>query len=83
MTLKGSNGSVSKITVSLKYIPVKIRLDPSESINNQGNLRVNILDANNLPVADRNGFSNPYCKFDLNGKEIYKTKIQKKTLYPI
>ena len=57
-------------------------LDPSESINNMGNLRVDILDADDLPAADRNGFSDPYCKFILNGREIYKTKTQKKTLHP-
>lgn len=82
LVLKDSDGSVSRITISLKYIPVKMHLDPSESINNQGNLRVDVLDADDLPAADRNGFSDPYCKFDLNGKEIYKTKIQKKTLHP-
>ncbi|KAL9583913.1 MAG: hypothetical protein Q9203_004883 [Teloschistes exilis] len=82
LVLKGSDGSISRITVSLRYIPVKMQLDPSESINNQGNLRVDVLDADDLPAADRNGFSDPYCKFDLNGKEIYKTKIQKKTLHP-
>ncbi|KAL8923082.1 MAG: hypothetical protein Q9172_003292 [Xanthocarpia lactea] len=82
LVLKGSDGSVSRITVSLKYIPVKMHLNPSESINNQGNLRVDVLDADDLPAADRNGYSDPYCKFDLNGKEIYKTKIQKKTLHP-
>ena len=57
-------------------------LDPSESINNMGNLRVDVLDGADLPAADRNGFSDPYCKFNLNGKEMYKTKIQKKTLHP-
>lgn len=43
---------------------------------------MDVLDADDLPAADRNGFSDPYCKFELNGKEIYKTKIQKKTLHP-
>lgn len=57
-------------------------LDPSESINNMGNLRVDVLDADDLPAADRNGFSDPYCKFNLNGNEMYKTKTQKKTLHP-
>lgn len=80
--LKGNDGSTSKITVSLKYIPVKMELDPSESINNMGTLRVDVLDAADLPAADRNGYSDPYCKFNLNGKEVYKTKIQKKTLHP-
>ena len=59
-----------------------MELDPSESINNMGNLRVDVLDADDLPAADRNGYSDPYCKFNLNGKEIYKTKVQKKTLHP-
>lgn len=59
-----------------------MQLDPSESINNMGTLRVDVLDAADLPSADRNGYSDPYCKFKLNGKEVYKTKIQKKTLHP-
>lgn len=59
-----------------------MKLDPSESINNMGNLRVDVLDAEDLPSADRNGKSDPYCKFELNGEEVYKTKVQKKTLHP-
>ncbi|KAH8719146.1 hypothetical protein GQ44DRAFT_742030 [Phaeosphaeriaceae sp. PMI808] len=82
LILKDKHGHESKITVSLKYIPVKMRLDPSESFNNQGTLRVDVLDAEKLPAADRNGFSDPYCKFMLNDKEVYKTKTQKKTLNP-
>ena len=82
LILKGAEGTISRITVSMKYIPVKMDLDPSESINNMGTLRLDILDAADLPAADRNGYSDPYCKFILNGKEIYKTKTQKKTLHP-
>ncbi|EEQ86686.1 hypothetical protein RJZ56_006914 [Blastomyces dermatitidis] len=82
LTLRSNDGSTSKITVSLKYIPVKMKLDPRESINNMGTLRVDVLDAADLPSADRNGFSDPYCKFKLNGKEVFKTKVQKKTLHP-
>lgn len=59
-----------------------MQLDPSESINNMGKLRVDVLDASDLPAADRNGYSDPYCKFELNGREIFKTKTQKKTLHP-
>lgn len=82
LTLKGPDGAVSRVTVSLKYLPVKMLLDPSESINNMGSLRVDVLDAADLPSMDRNGFSDPFCKFELNGKGVYKTKIQKKTLHP-
>lgn len=59
-----------------------MQLDPSESINNMGQLRVDVLDAADLPAADRNGFSDPYCKFILNGKTVFKTQTQKKTLHP-
>ena len=82
LTLKSKNGALSKVVVKLRYLPVKMQLDPSESINNSGTLRVDVLDAVDLPSADRNGFSDPYCKFRLNDKEVYKTKVQKKTLHP-
>jgi Ca2+-dependent lipid-binding protein len=76
------DGHESKITVSLKYLPIQMKLDPSESFNNMGNLRVDVCDAADLPAADRNGFSDPYCRFFLNGKDVYKTDKQKKTLHP-
>ncbi|KAK2790498.1 hypothetical protein FQN52_005515 [Onygenales sp. PD_12] len=82
LTLRSNEGATSKVTVMLKYIPVKMKLDPRESINNMGTLRVDVLDAADLPSADRNGYSDPYCKFKLNGKEVFKTKVQKKTLHP-
>src|SRR3569833_1949040 len=81
--MKGEDGKVSSVKVSLKYIPVKMDLDPSESMNNMGNLRVDVLDATDLPSADSNGKSDPYCKFELNGQEVFKTKVQKKTLTPV
>ena len=80
--MKSPDGASSRVTVKLRYIPVQMVLDPSESINNMGTLRVDVLDAAELPAADRNGFSDPFCRFKLNGKEVYKTKIQKKTLHP-
>jgi hypothetical protein len=82
LKLRDDQGQISSIKVSLKYIPVKMDLDPSESINNMGKLRVDVLDGTDLPSADRNGFSDPYCKFDLNGHTVFKTKVQRKTLHP-
>ncbi|EKD15565.1 uncharacterized protein L3040_009107 [Drepanopeziza brunnea f. sp. 'multigermtubi'] len=82
LKLKDNQGQFCSIKVSLKYIPVKMQLDPSESMNNMGKLRVDVLDASNLPSADRNGYSDPYCLFELNGKDVFKTKVQKKTLQP-
>lgn len=82
ITMKDEHGHASNVTVSMRFLPVKMQLDPSESFNNQGNLRVEVLDAADLPAADRNGYSDPYCKFSLNGKEVFKTNKQKKTLHP-
>jgi Ca2+-dependent lipid-binding protein len=82
LKLKDEDGHVYSIRVSLKYVPVKMKLDPSESINNMGNLRIDVLDAQDLPSADSNGKSDPFTKFELNGQEVFKTKTQKKTLNP-
>ncbi|KAK5663647.1 hypothetical protein OQA88_4078 [Cercophora sp. LCS_1] len=82
LKMKDEEGNVYSIKVSLKYVPVKMVLDPSESINNMGNLRVDVLDAQNLPAADSNGKSDPYVKFEFNGQEVFKSKTQKKTLNP-
>ena len=82
LKLKDDEGNLYSIKVSLKYVPVNMVLDPSESINNMGNLRVDVLGAQNLPSADSNGKSDPYVKFELNGQEVFKSKVQKKTLSP-
>lgn len=82
LKLRTEDGRDGWVKVRLKYIPIMMDLDPSESINNMGKLRVDVLDAADLPSADRNGKSDPYCKFELNGQEVYKTKVQKKTLSP-
>ncbi|PYH90388.1 tricalbin [Aspergillus ellipticus CBS 707.79] len=82
LILRSEQGEVSKVTVSARYIPVHMKLDATESINNMGTLWVDVLDAAELPSADRNGFSDPYCKFRINDEVIYKTKVQKKTLHP-
>ena len=80
--LKSNNGEVYTVKVSMKYIPVQIVLDASESINNMGDLRVELVEGKNLPAADRSGYSDPYCQFILNGEKIFKSKVIKKTLNP-
>lgn len=82
LVLRSSEGEVSKVTVSGRFIPVRMDLDPKESFNNMGTLRVDVLDAADLPSADRNGYSDPYCKFVYGGETAHKTKVQKKTLHP-
>jgi len=38
-----------------------------------------VMDASDLPSADRMSYSDPYGNFQLNGNEVDKTKTQKKT----
>lgn len=82
LTLPSKVHGASKITVTLKYVPILMALDERESITNMGTLRVDVLDAADLPAADRNGKSDPYVIFELNGDRVHKTEVQKKTLHP-
>ncbi|POS83696.1 hypothetical protein EPUL_005364 [Erysiphe pulchra] len=82
LKLISDDDEVCIVKVTMKYIPLNMKLDPCESINNMGKLRVDVLDASQLPSADRNGYSDPFCRFELNGKDVFKTKVQKKTLHP-
>lgn len=80
--LKYADGSICTMEVSLRYIPVDIELDPSESINNMGDLAIDLIDGKNLPAADRSGKSDPFCVFLLNDEKVFKSKVVKKTLNP-
>ncbi|KAF2669361.1 tricalbin [Microthyrium microscopicum] len=82
LVLRDDHGTESTVTVKLKFIPIKMKLDPSESFRNMGQLRVDVVEASGLPAADRNGYSDPYCKFILNEKEVHKTERKNKTLNP-
>ncbi|KAL9937202.1 hypothetical protein V8E36_003611 [Tilletia maclaganii] len=82
-TLETLNGQgKNTVTLVCKYIPTDIHIEPVESVNNQGILTMTVLSAKNLRAADRNGKSDPYVKYRLNGKEFGKTKTIKKTLNP-
>ncbi|KAI2792008.1 hypothetical protein POX_b02040 [Penicillium oxalicum] len=86
LVLRSNSGQVSKITVSARYIPVRMTLDPRESINNMGKLQVKVNKGVNLPIADSNGKSDPYCRFFIGGddkRHIYKTEVIKKNLNPV
>ena len=80
--LKSKDGESSRIMVSLKYISVSVSLHPSESISNMGTLRVDILHAANVPSADRKGKSDLFWEFVLDGRDVHKTQVLKKTLHP-
>ncbi|KAI8455528.1 C2 domain-containing protein [Phakopsora pachyrhizi] len=75
-------GNRSTVMIQCRYIPVPIILEPRESINNMGVLSVILENGKDLPSADRNGYSDPYVQFSLNGVKVFKSSVQKKTLNP-
>ncbi|EEB86962.1 hypothetical protein MPER_15902, partial [Moniliophthora perniciosa FA553] len=74
--------NASTVVVESRYVPVPVKLEPRESINNQGVLRVTLLDGRDLRSADRSGKSDPYVVFVLNGQRVHKSETIKKTLNP-
>ncbi|KZT06296.1 tricalbin [Laetiporus sulphureus 93-53] len=83
-TLVDKDDADKKSTVQLeaRYLPVPIKLEARESINNQGMLRVDILDGRDIQAVDRGGKSDPFVVFYLNGQKVYKSETKKKTLSP-
>ncbi|KAJ1914688.1 Tricalbin-2 [Tieghemiomyces parasiticus] len=47
-----------------------------------GTLSIHVQRAENLPAVDSNGLSDPYVRAKMNGRSLFKTKVQKKTLNP-
>ncbi|KAF5375164.1 hypothetical protein D9758_000478 [Tetrapyrgos nigripes] len=72
----------STIRIEARFVPVPVELEPRESINNQGTLHVQLLDARDLPAADRGGKSDPYAVFSLNDNKVFKSDTIKKTINP-
>ncbi|OZJ04432.1 hypothetical protein BZG36_02903 [Bifiguratus adelaidae] len=72
-----------QIQLSFRYIPLQdFRLDPNESIENQGFLKVTLLSAAGLRGVDRSGTSDPYIVAFCNGDRVFKSRVYKKTLTP-
>ena len=82
MLTNENGGNRSTVTISAKYVPVPIQLEMRETVNNTGVLRVDLLDGVGLKAADRNGKSDPYVAFYLNGEKVHESAVQKKTLNP-
>jgi len=72
----------STVEIETRYIPVEITLEPRESINNQGMLRVDLLDGRGIEGVDRGGKSDPFVVFTLNEQKVFKSQTKKKTLTP-
>ncbi|KAJ9475360.1 Tricalbin-3 [Pseudozyma hubeiensis] len=77
-----AGAQVASVVMECRYIPINLHLEPVESVNNQGFLRVDLVNARNLRAADRGNRSDPYFAFVLNGERLAKSKVVKKTLNP-
>jgi len=73
----------STVIIEARYVPVPVQLEPRESINNQGVVRVELLDGQGIHGADRGGKSDPFAVFELNGQRVHKSQTIKKTLTPV
>ncbi|PHZ11710.1 uncharacterized protein RHIMIDRAFT_313919 [Rhizopus microsporus ATCC 52813] len=77
-------GGAGQIRLSFDYTPLlNYRMNPDESLENQGNLTVTLISAKNLKAADKSGTSDPYVKFTVNGEVVHKSATIKKTINPI
>ncbi|KAG1396326.1 hypothetical protein G6F60_009690 [Rhizopus arrhizus] len=77
-------GGAGEIRLSFEYVPlINYKMNPDESLENQGNLTVTLLSAQGLKAADKSGTSDPYVKFTINGEVVHKSTTLKKTLNPV
>ncbi|KJA26087.1 hypothetical protein HYPSUDRAFT_133560, partial [Hypholoma sublateritium FD-334 SS-4] len=74
--------NISTVVVEARYIPVPVKLEARESVNNQGILRVELIDGREIRGVDRGGKSDPYAVFSLNGQKVFKSQTKKKTVTP-
>lgn len=81
--LKKGDKFAATINLRARYFPLLMQLDPSESVGNMGELQGEIVKADNVPAADRSGYSDPYTVIMLNGEKVFKTEKVKKTLNPV
>ncbi|KAJ7169501.1 C2 domain-containing protein [Mycena filopes] len=82
-TLTADERASSTVMIESRYVPAPVQLEARESINNQGTLRVDLLDGSDIRGVDRGGKSDPFASFILNGQKVYKSQTKKKTLTPV
>ncbi|KAH7915157.1 C2 domain-containing protein [Hygrophoropsis aurantiaca] len=81
-TLTDDEDRTSSVEIEARYVPVPVKLEARESVNNQGTLRVELIEGKDIRAADRGGKSDPFAVFSLNGQKVFKSQTKKKTLNP-
>ncbi|ORX52810.1 hypothetical protein DM01DRAFT_1336589 [Hesseltinella vesiculosa] len=73
-----------RIRLSFAYFPLAdFELNPDESLENQGNLTVTLLEAKDVMALDKSGTSDPYVVFTVNGDRVHRSAVVKKSLNPV
>ncbi|WFD29258.1 hypothetical protein MSPP1_000265 [Malassezia sp. CBS 17886] len=81
--IRGAVAPKPTVTLSCRYIPMDVHLEPVESVVNEGLLQVYLVSAAHLRSADRGGKSDPYVFFQENGETLARSKTVKRTLDPV
>ncbi|KAJ1801336.1 Tricalbin-2 [Coemansia sp. RSA 2399] len=77
------DADTGEVLVFLRYDPVEDpELLPTESITDQGMVRMRLTSATNLPAADKSGTSDPYVVARVDGVKVWESETIKKTLNP-
>ncbi|KAJ2401916.1 Tricalbin-2 [Coemansia sp. RSA 2559] len=77
------DADTGEVLVFLRYDPVEDpELLPTESIADQGMVRMRLTSATNLPAADKSGTSDPYVVARVDGVKVWESETIKKTLNP-
>ncbi|TKS85074.1 Multiple C2 and transmembrane domain-containing protein 1 [Collichthys lucidus] len=65
--------------------PSSSAVTPEKSIQSSGmyKLEIELKRGNNLAIRDRGGTSDPYVRFKLGGKDVFKSKTISKNLNPV
>ncbi|KAJ1765518.1 Tricalbin-2 [Coemansia sp. RSA 1843] len=77
------DADTGEVLVFLRYDPVEDpELLPTESIADQGMVRMRVTSGTNLPAADKSGTSDPYVVARIDGVKVWESETVKKTLNP-
>ncbi|KAJ2160663.1 Tricalbin-2 [Coemansia sp. RSA 552] len=77
------DAETGEVLVLMRYDPVEDpQLLATESITDQGMVRMRVASATNLPAADKSGTSDPYVVALVDGVKVWESETVKKTLNP-
>ncbi|KAI4889043.1 hypothetical protein NFI96_023802 [Prochilodus magdalenae] len=83
MCITGSAEDVTDVLTETNDYDTNVSGGENKSQNVQYLLTINLKEGRNLVIRDRSGTSDPYVKFRLDGKTVYKSKVMYRNLNPV